>query len=190
MSYGVAAALQAAVFQRLVAQLPGVAVHDALPSGTAPGTFVLLGPEEALDASRLFATQLRHALNGEDKHLILVGHRARVSAPAIVDIARGDVATWQAQGIRGSGYVVQSLRAALWCFASTDSFEQAVLAAANLGDDADTTAAICGQLAGAYYGVQAIPEAWRERIVQAELINQLSDQLQRANTLHMVAITV
>ena len=51
MSYGVAAALQAAVYQRLVAELPGVAVHDALPSGTAPGTFVLLGPEEALDAS-------------------------------------------------------------------------------------------------------------------------------------------
>lgn len=51
MSYGVAAALQAAVYQRLVAALPGVAVHDALPFGTAPGTFVLLGPEEALDAS-------------------------------------------------------------------------------------------------------------------------------------------
>ena len=133
--------------------------------------------EEALDASRLFATQLRHALNGEDKHLILVGHRARVSAPAIVDIARGDVAAWQVQGIRGSGYVVDSLRAALWCFATTDSFEQAVLAAANLGDDADTTAAICGQLAGAFYGVQAIPEGWRERIVQAELINQLTEQL-------------
>ncbi|MBL8562042.1 MAG: DUF3168 domain-containing protein [Gemmobacter sp.] len=51
MSYGVAAALQAAVYQRLVAQVPGVPVHDALPAGTAPGTFVLLGPEEALDAS-------------------------------------------------------------------------------------------------------------------------------------------
>lgn len=143
----------------------------------AEATRTTHGAEEALDASRLFATQLRHALNGEDKHLILVGHRARVSSPAIVDIARGDVAAWQAQGIRGSGYVVQSLRAALWCFATTDSFEQAVLAATNLGDDADTTAAICGQLAGAYYGVQAIPEAWRQRIVQAELINQLSDQL-------------
>lgn len=145
----------------------------------AEATRTTHGAEEALDASRLFATQLRHALNGEDKHLILFGHRARVSAPAIVDIARGDVAAWQAQGIRGIGYVVESLRAALWCFASTDSFEEAVLAAANLGDDADTTAAICGQLAGAYYGVQAIPEAWRERIVQAELINQLSDQLYR-----------
>ncbi len=51
MSYGVAAALQAAVYQQLVTQVPGVPVYDALPTGTAPGTFVLLGPEEALDAS-------------------------------------------------------------------------------------------------------------------------------------------
>ncbi len=51
MSYGVAAALQAAVYQRLVAQLPGVAVHDAVPPGGGAGTFVLIGPEEARDAS-------------------------------------------------------------------------------------------------------------------------------------------
>lgn len=132
---------------------------------------------EALDASRLFATQLRHALNGEDRHIILVGHRARVSAPAIVEIARGEPEAWQAAGIRGTGYVVDSLRAALWCFATTDSFEHAVLKAANLGDDADTTAAVCGQLAGAYYGVQAIPPRWRERIVMRERIEELADQL-------------
>lgn len=51
MSYGVAAALQAAVYQRLVALLPGVAIHDALPPGSGGGTFVILGPEEVLDAS-------------------------------------------------------------------------------------------------------------------------------------------
>ncbi|WP_151720390.1 DUF3168 domain-containing protein [Gemmobacter serpentinus] len=51
MSYGVAAALQGAIYQRLVAQLPGVAIHDALPAGGGTGSFVLLGPEEALDAS-------------------------------------------------------------------------------------------------------------------------------------------
>lgn len=50
MSYGVAAALQAAVYQRLVAWLPGVAIHDALPPGSGSGTFVILGPEDALDA--------------------------------------------------------------------------------------------------------------------------------------------
>jgi hypothetical protein len=54
--------------------------------------------------------------------------------------------------IRGSGYVVQSLEAVLWVFERTDSFEDAILMAANLGDDADTTTAVCGQVAGAYYG--------------------------------------
>lgn len=136
--------------------------------------------EEALDASRLFATQLRHALNGEDKHIILVGHRARISAPAIVEIAKGDVAGWDPATIAGTGYVVDSLRAALWCFATTEDFASAVLKAANLGDDADTTAAICGQLAGAYYGVQGIPQHWREKIAMADTINALSDQLYQA----------
>lgn len=50
MSYGVSAALQAAVYQRLAAELPGVAVHDAIPPGGGSGTFVLLGPEEVIDA--------------------------------------------------------------------------------------------------------------------------------------------
>ena len=61
--------------------------------------------------------------------------------------------------IRGTGYCVAALEAALWCIATTSSFEAAVLAAANLGDDADTTAAITGQLAGAHYGAGAIPRA-------------------------------
>lgn len=146
----------------------------------AEATRTTHGAEEALDASRLFATQLRHALNGEDKHMILVGHRARVSAPAIVEIAKGDVAGWDPAAIVGSGYVVDSLRAALWCFATTEDFAGAVLKAANLGNDADTTAAICGQLAGAHYGVQGIPQAWRDKIAMADTINQLSDQLYQA----------
>lgn len=146
----------------------------------AEATRTTHGAEEALDASRLFATQLRHALNGEDKHMILVGHRARVSAPAIVEIAKGDVAGWDPAAIVGSGYVVDSLRAALWCFATTEDFASAVLKAANLGNDADTTAAICGQLAGAHYGVQGIPQAWRDKIAMADTINQLSDQLYQA----------
>ena len=59
--------------------------------------------------------------------------------------------------------MVDALEAALWAFWSTDSFEDGALAAVNLGDDADTTGAIYGQLAGAYYGVDGIPERWRSR---------------------------
>jgi hypothetical protein len=51
MSYGVAAALQAAIYQRLVAEMPGVSIFDAPPTGGATGTFVLIGPEDAVDAS-------------------------------------------------------------------------------------------------------------------------------------------
>ncbi|AEL08159.1 dinitrogenase reductase activating glycohydrolase [Xanthomonas campestris pv. raphani 756C] len=64
--------------------------------------------------------------------------------------------------------------------ATTDTFADAVLRAANLGDDADTTAAICGQLAGAFYGIDGIPAAWRERVQDAAEIVALADRLYEA----------
>lgn len=82
--------------------------------------------------------------------------------------------------IVGSGYSVASLEAALWCFHHTDTFEAAVLAATNLGDDADTTAAIVGQLAGAHYGVGAIPSHWLERLYMRADIDQMAEALLRA----------
>lgn len=62
--------------------------------------------------------------------------------------------------IRSTGYVVDTLEAALWCLATTSGFEEAVLAAVNLGDDADTVGAVTGGLAGIVYGYGAIPRAW------------------------------
>ncbi len=70
-----------------------------------------------------------------------------------------------------------SLEAALWCFNRTDTFESTILSAANLGDDADTTAAVCGQVAGAYYGASAIPSRWLERLAQEPLIRGLANRL-------------
>ena len=75
---------------------------------------------------------------------------------------------------------MESLEAALWCFWRTESFEDAILAAANLGDDADTTAAVCGQVAGAFYGESGIPEPWRERLVKRAEIRDLADRLRSA----------
>lgn len=66
------------------------------------------------------------------------------------------------------------LEAALWCFHATDNYRDAILTAANLGDDADTTAAICGQIAGAYYGYDNIPKEWRERISLKQEIKDLA----------------
>ena len=79
--------------------------------------------------------------------------------------------------IVGSGYVVAALEAAIWCFANTQSYQEAILRAANLGDDADTTAAICGQLAGAHYGASGIPEDWRARLFMGDAIETLATQL-------------
>jgi ADP-ribosyl-[dinitrogen reductase] hydrolase len=77
--------------------------------------------------------------------------------------------------------VVESLEAALWCFYHTDTFEAAVLEAANLGDDADTTAAVCGQVAGAFYSDSGIPQKWLEKLVMRKEIASLADRLFSAN---------
>jgi ADP-ribosyl-[dinitrogen reductase] hydrolase len=122
---------------------------------------------------------LYRAFRGASKDDVLFGHPGFRGASAIEAIARGDYRHKPATAIRGSGYVVESLEAALWCLWRPDTFEAAVLAAANLGDDADTTAAVCGQLAGAYYGVEVIPARWRERIAMGPLILDLADRLRR-----------
>jgi ADP-ribosyl-[dinitrogen reductase] hydrolase len=72
--------------------------------------------------------------------------------------------------IRSSGYVAHSLEAALWCIGRTGCFHDAVVLAANLGDDADTTAAITGQLAGALYGFGCIPDEWVKQLAWSERI--------------------
>ncbi|GAB7015851.1 ADP-ribosylglycohydrolase family protein [Methanogenium cariaci] len=92
-------------------------------------------------------------------------------------IANGSFHENEPPEIQGTGYVVDSLEAALWAFARTETFEEGCLAAVNLGNDADTTGAIYGQLAGAYYGVGAIPGEWKNTIVQRKLIEHFSDDL-------------
>jgi len=84
--------------------------------------------------------------------------------------------------ITGSGYVVKSLEAALWAFYKCSSFEEGVLLAVNLGDDADTTGAVFGELAGAYYGIENIPAKWQEIISYSELINDYANKLYELST--------
>jgi ADP-ribosyl-[dinitrogen reductase] hydrolase len=74
--------------------------------------------------------------------------------------------------IVGSGWVVKSLEAALWAFRTSNSFEEAVLKAVNLGHDADTTGAVCGQLAGAYWGESGIPLALREQLARKDMLEE------------------
>ena len=87
------------------------------------------------------------------------------------DVARGSFRRRQPPEITGSGYVVKSLEAALWAFHTADNFEEAVLRAVNLGDDADTTGAVCGQIAGAFWGEEGIPSAWRLGLARHDVID-------------------
>src|SRR5829696_3799469 len=135
------------------------------------------GAQECIESCQLFAEMLFRALSGLSKDEILFNTTIRISSSKIQDIASGNYRQKSMDQITGTGYVVESLEAALWCFYRTETFKAAILQAANLGDDADTTAAICGQIAGAYYGLDGIPAPWRERLAKNAEIGQLADRL-------------
>lgn len=132
--------------------------------------------EECIDACKFFASLLAAAFFAKDKSAL----RQSLYQPTskkVAAIASGSFLSKSYQQLIGSGYVIESLEAALWCFHHSDSFEQAILLAANMGNDADTTAAICGQIAGAFYGFDAIPEAWRTRLHECDEIAALAIEL-------------
>lgn len=129
---------------------------------------------EAIDAARLFGALLFLALNGRNKDEIIYNSNYIAYAPKVIPLASGKYLTKTESEIRGTGYVVDSLEAALWCFAHTTNYKDAVLKAANLGDDADTTAAIVGQLAGAYYSISDIPSRWLEKLYMKQEIEELA----------------
>jgi len=137
------------------------------------------GALECLEACRLFAEMIFRAISGMSKDDILFSSTIKISSPKIKEVASGEYRQKTTTEIQGTGYVVKSLEAALWCFYQTDTFESAILRAANLGDDADTTAAICGQIAGAYYGESEIPAKWLERLFMRTEITDLADKLSK-----------
>lgn len=97
--------------------------------------------------------------------------------PEIDEIACGSFKRRQPPEIKGSGYVVKSLEAALWAFYRSASFRDGCLDAVNLGRDADTTAAVYGQIAGTFYGENGIPAEWRSRLTMADLIKSFADRI-------------
>ena len=79
--------------------------------------------------------------------------------------------------IKSSGYVVDTLEAALWCFLNTDNYKECVLKAVNLGDDTDTVGAVAGGMAGLYYGIEEVPNEWLEVIPKNEEILELIEKM-------------
>jgi ADP-ribosylglycohydrolase len=143
------------------------------------------GAQTAIDACRYFGALLVGAISGANKEQILSSPYEPIPSywkrfpltKEIDEIAKGSFKKKNPPEISGSGYVVESLEAALWAFYTSDSFKEGCLKAVNLGDDADTTGAVYGQLAGAFYGFNLIPKKWREKIAHLELIESMAEKI-------------
>jgi ADP-ribosyl-[dinitrogen reductase] hydrolase len=134
------------------------------------------GAPEAVDACVAYAELLADAIEGCARSEV-PRDRGGPWAGRIAGIMAGSWRGKHRDRIKATGYVAHSLEAALWCVGRTGSFAEAVLLAANLGEDADTTAAITGQLAGALYGVEGIPQRWRDMLAWGPFITETAGAL-------------
>jgi ADP-ribosyl-[dinitrogen reductase] hydrolase len=132
-----------------------------------------------VDACKVLGAMTAALIHGQPANEVLSPAFWRFGSlhPEVAAVAAGSWQHREPPDIKGSGYCVAALEAALWAVAGASSFAEAVLRAANLGDDADTTAAIAGQLAGARWGMSGIPNAWVDRLVLRERIVELASRL-------------
>lgn len=152
------------------------AVESSLPthasdqclSATAYLTLVLTGLVHGLPRETVLADDWQPVQRLRE---VLVVHSE------VDEVIRGSYRRKQPPQIRGSGYVVHCLEASLWAFHDAPDFRTAVLRAVNLGDDADTTGAVAGQLAGAFWGESGIPIEWRENVASREMLEKALEGL-------------
>jgi len=147
------------------------AIESSLPTHASP---------QCLSACVCMTVMLCGLIDGRPRDEVLDPEwepmqRAREIAPfhaEIAEVADGSYRWKQPPEIVGSGYVVKTLEAALWAFHNAEDFREAVLEAVNLGDDSDTTGAVCGQFAGARWGESGIPGEWLDGLAERDMIGQ------------------
>lgn len=139
------------------------------------------GASECVDACEVLGEMIFRALKGLSKTDVLNPEADAVLESSIDGIAHGAYQTKSRSEIFGTGYVVHTLEAAAWCVYHSATFEEAVLLAANLGGDADTIGAVCGQLAGALYGATSVPNDWKSVLCKYDMIQDLADRLYARN---------
>lgn len=158
-------------FPDQIQQLATLAAESSLPTHASP---------QCVSACRYMALVLAGLMHGLDRNEVLAADWGPLEQlrqleplhPEVEEVASGSFRELQPPAIKGSGYVVKSLEAALWAFHDAQDFREAVLRAVNLGDDADTTGAICGQFAGAYWGEAGVPQEWLDGLAKPEMIEQ------------------
>ena len=132
---------------------------------------------EAVSACRYMAAVIARALNGGEREDVLAPPKFFDLADGVKRVAFGSFRIFNPPQIRGSGYVVESLEAALWAFHHTDNFADGACMAVNLGEDSDTTAAVYGQIAGAFYGASGIPKRWVSVLAHKDMIVDFADRI-------------
>lgn len=165
-----AAIYAAALFPEQLEEVVRYAVESSLPTHASP---------QCLSACAYMGLLLCGMIHGFSRDEVLASDwppLARLREihplhPEVSEVASGSFRRKQPPAIEGSGYVVQSLEAALWAFCDAADFRQAVLRAVNLGDDADTTGAVCGQLAGACWGETGIPREWLAGLARRDMLD-------------------
>ena len=143
--------------------------------------------EMCVDACRYMAGIMVGLLNGESKETVLSSMYSPIEnyfinkplCDAIKEVANGSFKTKQPSEIKGTGFVVQSLEAALWAFYHTDNFRDGALKAVNLGDDADTTGAVYGQISGSYFKYDNIPFEWVKEICMLDKLKMITQICQQ-----------
>jgi len=161
--------------------------HDARAAVTHSGesSRTTHGAEECISACRYLGGLVHGALNGHGIQQLLAERYQPFPgcwdemplSPKIAAIADGSFREKCRDEILSSGYVVDTLEAALWALWHHDGFAEGALAAVNLGDDADTVGAVYGQLAGALHGEQRLPREWLEQLAWKDRIATLAREL-------------
>ncbi len=138
-----------------------------------------------IDACRYYGGLIIGALKGIDKDILLykayhpsgLYWQPDALEQNVFDVAEGSYKSKSRKTIGSSGYIIETLEAALWAFYNTSTFEEGALLVVNLGGDTDTTGAVYGQLAGAYYGEAAIPKKWKEVLYKSDYIAKIATDL-------------
>ncbi|MCB2385466.1 ADP-ribosylglycohydrolase family protein [Thalassolituus alkanivorans] len=144
------------------------------------------GSAECIDSCKLFASLLYHAYASTEKAEIFTRNTYKPATDKVSGISEARFLDNSYSQLTGSGYVIESLESALWCFMNSNSFEECVLMAANIGNDADTTAAIAGQIAGAFYGLENIPSHWVDKLAMKDEILEIASKLSNAGKIDIM----
>lgn len=137
----------------------------------------------SIDGCVIYAYVLKELLDNPTKSSVYNGlnkAKNKINTSYYTRLLADDIGKFDKSAIKSSGYIVDSLEAAIWCLLTTESYSECVLKAVNLGDDTDTVAAIAGGLAGALYGIDAIPHKWKDTLKRVSYIENMCNEAYEA----------